>query len=37
MLAQALMSDLLRDMGRGFVVMHYLDDVLFVGYNPREV
>ena len=37
-LVQALISDLLRDLGKGGgVVVQYLDDVLFVGHDPGEV
>ena len=37
-LVQALISDLLRDLGKGgVVVVQYLDDILFVGYDPGEV
>ena len=37
-LVQALISDLLRDLGRGgVVVVQYLDDILFVGHDPGEV
>ena len=37
-LVQALISDLLRDLGKGgVVVVQYLDDILFVGYEPGEV
>ena len=38
-LVQALISDLLGDLGTGggVVVVQYLDDILFVGHDPREV
>ena len=37
-LVQALISDLLGDLGRGVVVVvQYLDDILFVGHDPGEV
>ena len=37
-LVQALISDLLGDLGRGgLVVVQYLDDILFVGHDPGEV
>ena len=37
-LIEALISDLLRDLGRGgVVVVQYLDDILFVGHDPGEV